>query len=453
VTDASGRASGRGRQPLVFRLAVPLAVAVIVVLLLVGLVVNRVVSQNFEATLTEQQQARLALATDSLAALIQLPQRRGVEARIQRTLRQIALQSGGRATLLGESGEVRGQFGRLPPAAGSTRLEEPLEADGQRLGTLVIELPSAPPAQAGFLRAFNMTLLIAGAAVIVVLVGLSAVLTDRLTRPLREVAAAARRLGGGDLSARASGGQDAESAELAEAFNSMAGRLERSEMLRRRAASDMAHDLATPATVLESQLQAMVDGVVPADREQLDRARAAAGALSGVIVQLGELSSAEAAPLQRRVERIDVSAALDEVRRSLEAMSRERGVDIRVDAPAALHALADESHFQRALRNVVTNAVQYTREGGTVAIAAAPAGGRVEIRVSDEGPGIAKADLAHIFERFYRADRARGVAGKRSGSGIGLTIARELLTANGGAIAVESTGPAGTSFLISLPST
>jgi len=453
VTDASGRASGRGRQPLVFRLAVPLAVAVIVVLLLVGLVVNRVVSQNFEATLTEQQQARLALATDSLAALIQLPQRRGVEARIQRTLRQIALQSGGRATLLGESGEVRGQFGRLPPAAGSTRLEEPLEADGQRLGTLVIELPSAPPAQAGFLRAFNMTLLIAGAAVIVVLVGLSAVLTDRLTRPLREVAAAARRLGGGDLSARASGGQDAESAELAEAFNAMAGRLERSEMLRRRAASDMAHDLATPATVLESQLQAMVDGVVPADREQLDRARAAAGALSGVIVQLGELSSAEAAPLQRRVERIDVSAALDEVQRSLEAMSRELGVDIRVDAPAALHALADESHFQRALRNVVTNAVQHTREGGTVAIAAAPAGGRVEIRVRDEGPGIAEADLAHIFERFYRADRSRGVAGKRSGSGIGLTIARELLTANGGAIAVESTGPAGTSFLISLPST
>ena len=93
----------------------------------------------------------------------------------------------------------------------------------------------------------------------------AALAANRLTRPLREVAGAARRLGHGDLSARARGGPDAESAELATAFNGMAERLERSEALRRRAASDLAHDLATPATVLESQVQAMVDGVVPAD--------------------------------------------------------------------------------------------------------------------------------------------------------------------------------------------
>ena len=97
----------------------------------------------------------------------------------------------------------------------------------------------------------------------------------------------------------------------------MADRLEQSEGLRRRAASDLAHDLATPATVLESQLQAMVDGIVPADAVQLEKARSAAAGLSGVIVQLGELTHAEAAPLQRPPERVEMAVLAGEIVDSL----------------------------------------------------------------------------------------------------------------------------------------
>ena len=121
---------------------------------------------------------------------------------------------------------------------------------------------------------------------------------NRLTRPLRDVANAARRIGAGESAARATGGGDRESADLADAFNAMADRLERSEMLRRRAASDIAHDLATPATVLVSQLQAMVDGVVPADHDGLEAARSAASALGSVVAQMNDLASAEAAPIK-----------------------------------------------------------------------------------------------------------------------------------------------------------
>ena len=103
----------------------------------------------------------------------------------------------------------------------------------------------------------------------------------RQTKPLQDVAAAATRLGSGDLTARATGGGDRESQELAGAFNSMAGRLESSEMLRRRAATDMAHDLATPATVLQGQLQAMIDGVVPKSKANLAAAAASAAIKSG----------------------------------------------------------------------------------------------------------------------------------------------------------------------------
>src|SRR6185503_14595622 len=303
-----------------------------------------------------------------------------------------------------------------------------------------------------FLRVFNLSLLIAGLLAIVVVVVVALLLSSRLTRPLQGVAAAAQRLGHGDLAARAEGGPDRESHELADAFNAMAERVQRSEMLRRRAASDMAHDLATPATVLESQLQAMVDGVVPADREQLDRARAAAGALSGVIVQLGELVDAESAALQRRAQVIPLGELIGEVRQAIEPLFREAGVAVEVEeAPISLTVEVDRTQVGRALRNVLANAVQHSPKGATVRVAITSTGSEVELRISDAGPGIAPEDLSHVFERFYRADQARGAGGPRSGSGIGLTIARELLAANGGRISLERTGPDGTTFLIVLP--
>ena len=136
--------------------------------------------------------------------------------------------------------------------------------DGQTVGDARGGLPG-PAGDRGFLPLFNVTLVVAGLVSVLGIVLVSTSIAGRLTRPLHDVAAAARRLEAGDASARATGGDDLESTELAEAFNAMADRLERSEMLRRRAASDIAHDLATPATVLESQLQAMIDGVVPTD--------------------------------------------------------------------------------------------------------------------------------------------------------------------------------------------
>ena len=245
---------------------------------------------------------------------------------------------------------------------------------------------------------------------------------------------------------------DRESNELADAFNAMAERVERSEMLRRRAASDMAHDLATPATVLESQLQAMVDGMVPADREQLDRARAAAGALSGVIVQLGELVDAESAVLQRRPQVMPLGELLAEVERAIEPLFRERNVGIVVEhGPPTLRVEVDPTQVGRALRNVLANAAQHSPVGTTVRVAAEAAANEALVRVTDAGPGIAAEDLSHVFERFYRADQARGAGEPRSGSGIGLTIARELLAANGGSIAIERSGPEGTTFAIALP--
>jgi two-component system sensor histidine kinase BaeS len=191
----------------------------------------------------------------------------------------------------------------------------------------------------------------------------------------------------------------------------------------------------------------MVDGVVPADGAELEKARTAAASLSAVILQLGELTHAEAAPLQRNAEPIDLEGLIREIAAGLEGLLRERAVTVDLAGTAGpVHA--DRGHLARALRNVITNAIQHSPPGGAVTVVLADAPGEATVRVRDRGVGIADEDLPHVFERFYRADRARGAHG---GSGIGLTVARELLAANDGSIEVESTGAEGTTFRIVLP--
>ena len=427
----------RGR-PLAVRLAALLAGVVVVVLLVAGVVVNRAASRSLEEQLGPREQQRVGLAV----AIVEEALERGDGRGVGMLLRRIANETGGQVRVVGPGGEVLYRTGGPPLPAETDTISTALSTAAGG-GTLELEVPST---QAPILRAFNSALLVTGIVAVAALLLASIVVASRVTRPLRGVAAAAHRLGDGDLGARAEGGPDAESAELAYAFNGMAERLERSETLRRRAASDLAHDLATPATVLESQLQAMVDGVVPADAAELEKARAAAASLSGVILQLGELTQAESAPLQRTVEPVALGELTTEIVAALDGLLREHSVTARVEGGAT--APADRGQLARALRNVVTNAIQHAGRGGEVRIEVAP-GTRATVRVRDTGAGIAEEDRPFVFERFYRADRSRG--GPRSGSGIGLTVARELIVANGGTIDLESTGSDGTTFRIELP--
>jgi signal transduction histidine kinase len=473
--------------PLAVRLGLVLGATVLVVLLLVGAVVNRVVSQGFEDVVSAQQVEAVEAAADALSDLVQVgggPRQLAEGARI---MTRLARSLSGPVSLVTSDGQQLAIFEPPgPPAPPDTVYEDirvPVTGPGgAEIATLRAQVPTSAVAleDRPFLRLFNVALLVAGLVSVAVIAGVSVWMARRQTRPLHDVADAAARLGAGDLSARATGGGDRESQELAGAFNTMAGRLESSEMLRRRAATDMAHDLATPATVLQGQLQAMIDGVVPKSKPNLEAAAASAAALGSVIVQMGELASAEAAPLQTRPEAVNVAAPLAEAGAALDGLYRERGVTLTVDPvqPPELTAWADPAHLGRALRNVLTNAAQHAPPGTTVRVTATTATAmtdgapttRVELRIIDQGPGIPVEDLPHVFERFYRSDPARTAdvgtkgtgagtkgtsagrgTGAGAGAGIGLTIAREVLAPGGGTISVERTGPEGTTILISLP--
>lgn len=439
---------GGKHRPLAWRLALLLGIAVIAVLLLVGIVVNQVVRSQYESVLSGQQQERL---DDAAAGLAERGQNVDPK-RAQAVVRRLAASLGGEVWVIAPDGTTLATGGSS--AEGDvTYYNSDIVVDGVTVATLEADLPVRNP-DGGFLRLFNVTLIVAGLVSVIGIAFASASLAGRLTRPLRDVASAARRLEAGDPTARATGGDDLESAELADAFNAMASRLERSEMLRRRAASDIAHDLATPATVLELQLQAMVDGVVPIDRANLEAARSTAAALGRVVADIDDLARAEAAPLHARPTEVDLGELVEEACLALDGAGRERSIELVRVVPPGLLALADPGHLGRALRNVIANAIAHSPPDAVVEVEVGDDDRLLAVRVTDRGPGIAEDDLPHVFERFYRSDLARAPdpeTGRATGLGLGLTIARELLAASGGSIRVEQTTPTGTTFLVEVP--
>ena len=230
-------------------------------------------------------------------------------------------------------------------------------------------------------------------------------------------------------------------AELADAFNAMADRLERSEMLRRRAASDIAHDLATPATVLESQLQAMIDGVVPTDLAGLEAARSAAAALGGVVADIDDLARAEAAPLQARPA--GGRPRDDDRARSRRPSMASGATRARAHArcrPGPHRVGGSRATWRERSATSSRTRSRHSPAGGTVSVVAH---GRARAATASPAPDRSRAIRTrvrasprticpHVFERFYRADTARATdpaTGRPTGLGLGLTIARELLAA------------------------
>ena len=360
-----GAASAR-RRSLAWRLGLLLGVAVIAVLLLVGIVVNRVVSSSFETVLTDQQQQRLDDASLTLADRLSRPA--GL-ARAQALVMRLATSLDGEIRVIGTDGTTLAAFGRAPDRRpGALR-----DADRGRRharGDARSRPCRRARATAGFLRAVQRHA--RGARP-----GQRARDRARVDLDRRPADPPAARRGdrratarGGRDGARATGGDDRESTELADAFNAMADRLERSEMLRRRAASDIAHDLATPATVLESQLQAMIDGVVPTDAAGLEAARSTAAALGGVVADIDDLARAEAAPLQARPAAVDLTVSIPEVALALDGQRRDRSARIDVEVePGSIAVGGPRAPRPRAAQRRRQRA-RPQPDGGVVAVTA-----------------------------------------------------------------------------------
>lgn len=279
---------------------------------------------------------------------------------------------------------------------------------------------------------------------------LTFVLSRHILAPVKALTHAARRLGEGDFSQRVHTGDKGEVGELARSFNSMADDLERAEQLRRNMVADVAHELRTPLSNLSGYLEAIRDGMIKPDTDNIRSLDEEASTLSRLVDDLQELSLADASKLKLVFRPEAVSNLIKQAVAALQPQAAAKGLTIAASLPDQLPLLSMDAHrIGQALRNLLENAVAHTGRGDSITVTAWQEANQIKISVADTGEGIPAEDLPNIFERFYRVDRSRTRG--TGGSGLGLTIARRMVEAHGGRIEAESEPGKGSTFTIALP--
>jgi signal transduction histidine kinase len=268
----------------------------------------------------------------------------------------------------------------------------------------------------------------------------------RVGSPVGDIVSAAERVGSGDYSPRVSERGPRFLRLVARSFNSMTTQLQSQDQQRRQLMADIAHELRTPLTVLQGRLEGLVDGIYPRDEAHMAELLEDTRMLARLVDDLRTLANAEAGSLPLRKEPTDLAILLHDSVASFASAAGDRGIELRIEERTELPLVEiDPLRVREVLTNLLANALRHTERGGTVVVSAGVAGdGRIEVGVRDTGSGIPAEELPRIFDRFYKGSDSRG-------SGLGLTIARNLVVAHGGEMSAESTVGRGTLIRFSLP--
>ncbi|MEN8233556.1 MAG: HAMP domain-containing sensor histidine kinase [Actinomycetota bacterium] len=300
-------------------------------------------------------------------------------------------------------------------------------------------------------RAMSRTLLVTIAVGVVLIVVFGLWMAGWVGRRLSGLSAASRSIASGDMTARAPVEGDDEVAEASRSFNDMANALETSRIRDRDFLLSIGHDLRTPLTTIRGYAEALDAGTIDAD----DTARVASvlhtqtDRLSRLVEDVMLLARIEAREFTLRPESIDAVGLVGGVVDGFRRRSDEVGVEIEFIAGVDGAATVDPDRLDQVCSNLIENALRYTPEHGTVTIEAGVEEGRFLLVVSDTGPGIEAADLKKVFDRLYVTQRYRPL--RPEGSGLGLTIVRELTTAMGGSVVAASEPGDGSQFTVDLP--
>jgi signal transduction histidine kinase len=344
------------------------------------------------------------------------------------------------AGLLGESSDAAS----LPRSDRS--VQRPVQRNDRFLGYVEIsQTPAfASEALATVMRAWGLASLIG--VLLAVLVG--AIVSSWLSRPLRALTEASDRMERGDLTVRADVERGDEVGQLAESFNAMASRTEETVTSLRRFVADAAHEIGTPLTALQADLELAETHARDADeRRLLGRATAQARRLEDLASGLLRLSRLEARDAAREPQRLDLTSLAHQVADAMASRADQADVDLRLElSEAPLPVVGYPDKLETAIGNLVDNALKFTPAGGSVVLGSAAGGGRARLWVSDTGIGIPPEDVPDLFQRFRRGRNVSAYPG----SGLGLAIVRATMDLHGGTVHVESSDH-GSRFELRLP--
>jgi signal transduction histidine kinase len=304
--------------------------------------------------------------------------------------------------------------------------------------------PDAPPAEIqqrlfGFM-AFSIIVGTAGGFVIGRVV----------SAPISNLAKAAHRIGKGELSVRVPARGSRELVDLAETFNKMAADLQHAETLRTNLLADVSHELRTPLTVLEGNLRAALDHVIPLDEAGIANLYEQTRHLIRLVNDLRELSLAESGQMSLEKQPTDINALLADTLQALEPLAVEKNIQLLNQSAPLPEIPVDGIRIRQVLFNLLSNSLRHTPPGGSVTVTGTKTAGEIRLSVADTGEGLEPAQLAAVFDRFYRADKSR--SRETGGTGLGLAIVKAIVEAHGGRVAVQSAGKGqGSAFSVSLP--
>jgi len=451
------------RIPLGIRLALAFVLVVLIAVVAVAAMVNQAVERHFGEYVSVGMARRLETLAPSLQQhYARVGSWEGVEATMSGTQQgQGQGQGAGAGRGMGASSnpilltdadgrivyDSSGESSGTAPRSLLERQGLAVEVGGETVGYLLV---GNGPREVLFRSQINASILWSGALVALVAILLGIYSTRALTKPLRALRDAARRIGAGDLSYRVPLRSHDEIGDLAQQFNEMGEALARDEHVRQRMMADIAHELRTPVTVMRGQLEALLDGVFDLDEENLVPIHDQTLLLARLINDLRDLALADAGRLSLERDEMDLGRLVERVAASFRSRAHAQGVSLMTEvADNPLAIWGDAQRLEQVLGNLITNALRHTPLGGSVRLEARGDRDDIVVEVIDTGGGIAPADLAHVFDRFYRADEAR--SRRDGGSGLGLAIVEQLVEAHEGAISVASEVDVGTTFTIRLP--
>ena len=292
-------------------------------------------------------------------------------------------------------------------------------------------------------------LMYAGIISLVIALALGILFARALVHPVNRVTRTAHELSSGNLAARTGMQGTNEIARLGETIDGMAESFERDRKLEKQLTSDVAHELRTPLMAIQATVEAMIDGVYDRDDEHLMQVDAEVQRLSKLVGALLKLSRMEMRSQPMREETVDLTALADDVVVSHEAFIEESGLSIHLDAQSNVKTIGDEDLIKQAITNLVSNAVRYTDEGGSITISVAREGRMAAISVADTGIGLSPEEEKMVFSRFWRADSGR--AKESGGLGIGLALVKEIVDRHHGRVSVKGEKSVGSVFTLYFP--
>ena len=281
---------------------------------------------------------------------------------------------------------------------------------------------------------------------------LSILMMRRFMKPIADLSEGIGIMTKGDLSSRVKVCGHNEFSELAAAFNAMAERLETLDHSRNQFVSNASHELKTPLATIKLLIESLIYQGEPdpgMTKEFLGDINKEIDRLNSIISDLLSIANIDAGGLKLTVTDISIKEILEDSIKRLMPLARENGIEAEVSIKDKLLTRGDEPKLTQVFYNLIDNAIKYTPRGGRIKVEAVRTGKRAVIRIVDNGIGIPAEDQIHIFERFYRVDKARSRA--TGGTGLGLSIVKQIVTLHQGEISVVSTEGEGSTFVVELP--